>query len=120
MSWALPLPEALRRKIWEMKTQHPAAAIVAEPLEDLFRRGGHVKGLCELCEFYVVHNDGRHAPNFCSCCARECFQDQVVASFPEYMWDPLWEAYEQLGDDAPLQQVARLAWQLLEVRQGES
>jgi hypothetical protein len=42
MSWALPLPKAAQRLVWEFKTQSATAAIMSKPIESLFAEWGHI------------------------------------------------------------------------------
>jgi hypothetical protein len=109
MSWVLPLPPDLRRRVWEYKTQHPAAAIVSEPLETLFARGGHVKSLCEGCDAAVVRVDRYFVPRYCNECSRDVFDRHVVGAYPEWFWEPLWDAYDDLGPDTPLHDILERA-----------
>jgi hypothetical protein len=112
MSWALPLPEAMRRRVWAYKTQSPTAAIVSEPVEALFARGGHIKSLCEMCDAVVVRVGRHFAPRYCDECSRDVFEDHVVSAYPEYMWEPLWDAYDDMPD-ASLYDIINAAQQLL-------
>jgi hypothetical protein len=109
MSWLLPLPAALQRRIWEFKTQHPLAKIATQPMDELVAQGGYTTVMCESCtraiRFYC-----EVGPTHCD----RCTWDEFVAShFPEYMWDPMWDAFEELGTEATLVEYARLAERIL-------
>jgi hypothetical protein len=109
MSWALPLPKDLQRRIWRMKTQSPTATMVAEPLGDLFARGGFVKTVCCNCQCSVVRVVTFNSLHMCEECCAEWFDLFIVARRPEWMWDALWEAYYDLGPDTPLVTILDLA-----------
>jgi hypothetical protein len=109
MSWALPLPKDLQRRIWRMKTQSHTATIVAEPLASLFGRGGFVKTVCCNCQCSVVRVVTFHSPHLCEVCAADWYDENIVARRPEWAWDALWEAYDDLGPDTPLTMILDLA-----------
>jgi hypothetical protein len=77
-----------------MKTQSPTATIVAEPLGDLFARGGFVKTVCCNCLCSVVRVVAFNSLHMCEECCAEWFDLFVVARRPEWMWDALWQAVD--------------------------
>jgi hypothetical protein len=109
MSWLLPLPPDLRRKVWAFKTQHPLAKISSQPMEELVAQGGYATVMCEGC-MRTVRFYSDLGPTHCHTC---CWNDFVAANFPEYWWDPMYDAFEELGPHATLMQYVTLAERIL-------
>jgi hypothetical protein len=109
MSWALPLPAALQRRVWAFKTQHPLAKIATQPMDELVAQGGYSTVMCEGCtraiRFYC-----EVGPTHCNRC---CWDDFIISNFPEYLWDPMWGALDELGTEATLREYMALAERIL-------
>jgi hypothetical protein len=111
MSWALPLPPPLRRKVWEFKTQHPLAHVNAE-VPNIFKQGGYVLIPCQTCLYRPRKiRFGRVRRPHCAVCDRENYILNLV-DFPCPV-DVALAAYDELGGlAANLPDIWRRALQL--------
>jgi hypothetical protein len=80
-------------------------------MEELVAEGGYATATCSGwgCR-HVVRFYSDLGPTHCRYCIWLSF---VMDNFPEYWWDPMHEALEELGPHEPLVEYVRLAERIL-------